>query len=252
MAQVSLEKTEGHGIVFPEAVQLESVTDNTRPTLLERLRDGSDPVAWDEFFKRYWPVVYAYARRRGSSEETAEDIVQDVLLRVFEEKEVFRYEPQRGRFRDWLRTLVRNRVAEYRRRPSERIHPGSIPLEDGPAPPDADASPDESWERAFEKTLLLALLDVVRREVHPRDYLAFELLAIHELSGKEAARITGLTRNAAYKACRRVLRRLRSLGGTYGDDGQLTREVKEALSLRPGAPVERALTPEVEKTMRSR
>ncbi|MBN1420476.1 MAG: hypothetical protein JXP34_16985 [Planctomycetes bacterium] len=37
----------------------------TRRTLLERLRDGSDRMAWEEFFARYGPLVHGFARRRA-------------------------------------------------------------------------------------------------------------------------------------------------------------------------------------------
>ena len=94
--------------------------DTTQATLLENLRDGSDPSAWEEFFARYWPLIYGSARRRGCSEHTAEEVVQEVMLKVFRHRDVFRYDPQRGRFRDWLGKLVRNQLAEHRRRPAQR------------------------------------------------------------------------------------------------------------------------------------
>ena len=97
------------------------MTDKTHSTLLGRLRDGADVLAWDEFFGRYWPMIHALARYHGCSEHTAEEVVQDVVLKVFENRDVFRYDPQRGRFRDWLAMVIRNQVAEQRRRPSERI-----------------------------------------------------------------------------------------------------------------------------------
>lgn len=229
------------------------MSERTQVTLLNRLRDGADPLAWDEFFGRYWRLIFAFARHRGCSDHTAEEVVQEVMLRVFEQKDVFRYDPQRGRFRDWLGAVVRNKVAEYRRRPSERVRGRGGDSDAGSAEPQADgARPEAAWEAAFEENLLTILLDVVRSEVNPRDYLAFELLALHELPGAEVARITGLTRNAAYKARRRVFQRLGELGQTYRDDGQLGDRVKQALRLRPGAVVERSLTTRLEKTMRSR
>ncbi len=229
------------------------MTSKTRPTLLQQLRDGTDPLAWDEFFGRYWPVIYALARARGCSEHSAEEVVQDVMLKVFRQRDLFQYDPQRGRFRDWLSTVVRNKVAELRRRPSARVRPrGGDCGSDVFEPECGDAAPDELWETAFENALLTVLLDVVRREVNPRDYLAFELLSIEQLAGTQAARITGLSRNAAYKARRRVLKRLRELGGTYERDGQLSDRIKRALESRPGAVVHRSLTASVEDSMRSR
>lgn len=224
----------------------------TRTTLLERLRDGSDLVAWQEFFDRYWSLIFTFARRRGCSEHTAEEVVQDVMLRIFEQKDLFRYDPQQGRFRSWLGRLVRNRVVDLRRKPSERVRAAGGEPQEAPAEmaSDADAA-DEDWEAAFEQALLLALLDVLRREMSPRAYLAFELVTLHGLSGAKAARHTGLTRNGVYRAKNRALTRLRELGAAYRRDGQLAEHLKEALRLRPDAQVERSVCSKIEQTMRS-
>lgn len=224
----------------------------TRPTLLQRLRDGGAVMAWEEFFQRYWRLIYAAARSRGCREHTAEEIVQDVMLTVFEERDVFRYDPARGRFRDWLRRVVSSAVAEHRRRPSERIRAPGGDEDVFPEPQTADAGPDARWEAAFEEAMLAVLLDVVRREVAPETYQAFELLAMEELSGTQVARITGLTRNAVYLARKRVLKRLKELGTTYREDGQLDDRIRRALESFPHAAVQRSMATRVQETMRSR
>jgi RNA polymerase sigma factor (sigma-70 family) len=222
----------------------------TRATLLERLRDGADVLAWDEFFARYWPTIYGFARHRGCSLHTAEEIVQDVMLKVFQNRDVYQYDPARGHFRDWLGVVVRNTVAEHRRRPANRARAvgGDGLLEQAADEPDADAA----WESAFENSLMLALLDAVRRESSARTYLAFELVHLEGLSGGEAARITGLSRNAVYKACKRVADRLAELGSPYRENGRLGERIKEAMEQRPSAAVERSLTARIQKTMCSR
>ena len=222
-------------------------------TLLKRLRDGSDPLVWDEFFGRYWTLIFGYARRRGCSDATAEDIVQDVMLKVFEQKDLFQYDPARGRFRDWLGTLVRNMVAQQRRRPSERIRAQGGDSDVKPIEPQApDPGPDAAWEAAFEETLLLVLLDVLRREMDPRAYLAFELYTLQDLPGGKVAKYTGLSRNGVYRAHKRALGRLRELGVAYRVDGRLGERIQRAIRSRPQAAVERSLSTRIEKTMRSR
>ncbi len=222
----------------------------TRATLLERLRDGADQLSWEEFFHNYWPVVFALARRRGCSDQTAEEVVQDVMLKVFQQRDFYQYDPARGRFRNWLAALVRNRVAEFRRRPSERVRARGGDSDGSRIDPTGDeAEPDTQSEAAFEQALLLVLLDVVRREVDPRTFLAFELLALGELSARDVSRITGLSRNAAYKARRRVMRRLEELGGGYRRNGRLDGRLKEALENRPPAPVERSMTGRMGRTI---
>lgn len=224
----------------------------TRATLLERLRDGGDALAWDEFFARYWPTIYGFARHRGCSEHTAEEIVQDVMLAVFQHRDVYRYDPNRGRFRDWLGTVARNKLVEHRRRPANRVRAlGGEAGVDVIERTSVDEGPDAAWETAFENNLLLTLLDAVRREVSARSYLAFELASLEGISPRDVARLAGLSRNAVYKACKRVADRLMELGAPYRDNGQLTAEMRRAMEERPPASVERSLTDRIEKTMNS-
>jgi RNA polymerase sigma factor (sigma-70 family) len=225
----------------------------TRVTLLERLRDGSDPLAWDEFFAQYWRLIYSAAQARGCSPHTAEEVVQDVLLAVFEHRDVFRYDPAKGRFRDWLCAVVRSKVAEIRRRPADRIRGvgGDGPAEIADIEAD-DGLADEAWETAFEQSLLVVLLDTIRRRMNPRTYQAFELFTLGKLSGAEVARVTGLTRNAVYQARKTVLKRLGELGQTYRDNGRLPEQIKRALESSPDAQVERSLTRRITQSMQSR
>ena len=225
----------------------------TRATLLERIRDGSDPVAWEEFFARYWRLVFFFARRRGCSQHTAEEIVQDVMTTVFQKRDVFRYDPAQGRFRDWLATVVRNQVALHRRAPAQRIRARGGDMEHESSTPraDADIAPENLWEAAFEETLMAALLDVVRRQVEPRTFQAFELTALGELSGAEVSVVTGLSKNAVYQARRAVLKRLARLGSNYRVDGRLDKKIKQALELQPDASVQRSIAGRVTDTMRS-
>lgn len=226
----------------------------TRATLLERIRNGSDPVAWEDFFARYWRLVFFFARRRGCGEHTAEEIVQDVMTTVFQKRDVFRYDPAKGRFRDWLATVVRNQVAAHRRAPAQRVR-GRGGDSEGEAVPEKAApaeSADDVWEQAFERTLLAALLDVVRRQVEPTTFQAFELTALGELSGAEVAAVTGLSRNAVYLARRTVLERLKELGLSYRDNGRLDHRIKEALEQQPDPHVQRSLAERMTATMQSR
>jgi RNA polymerase sigma factor (sigma-70 family) len=221
---------------------------HTRPSLIERLRDADDPLAWDDFFHRYWPFVFSIARQRGCTEHTAEEVVQEVMLAVFEGKAVFRHDPSRGRFRDWLGGVARNKVALRRRAPPERCRAqggnGDRLLEQEAA----GDGPDAQWEAAFDQAMLAYLLDKVRAEVHPRTYQAFEAVALGGCSGAEAARLTGLTRNAVYQARKNILRRLRQLGADFGRQGPPDEMIRAAIGSRPSAAVERSLVTRIERT----
>src|SRR4051812_21645460 len=49
--------------------------ERTRATLLERLREGQDALAWDDFVRIYWRPMFAFARKYGCCDATAEDVV---------------------------------------------------------------------------------------------------------------------------------------------------------------------------------
>jgi RNA polymerase sigma factor (sigma-70 family) len=223
---------------------------HTSASLVERLRNGADPVVWDDFFHRYWPYIFSIARQRGCTEHTAEEIVQEVMLAIFEKKAVFRHDPARGRFRDWLGGVVRNKVTLRRRSPADRCRaPGGDNVF-----PEIEASgeePDARWSVAFDEAMLAFLLDMVRAEVHPRTYQAFEAFALGGCSGAEAARLTGLTPNAVYQARKNILRRLRELGAVYDRQGPPDEMIKAAMCARPSAVVERSLVTRIERTARS-
>ncbi len=207
-------------------------------------------MAWNEFFECYWPVVFSYARHRGCSEPTAEEIVQDVMLKVFQKRDVFRYDPAAGRFRNWLHRIVNNQIAERRRRPSERIRARGGESRDTSLERAAEEpGPDAAWEEAMDRAVVAALVQVVRRQTNPRDFVAFELTVLRGRDAADVARRIGMSRNMVYKARRRVLDRLRQLAGDYADDGRLCRQVREALESLPAAAVGRSLTGRVARSM---
>jgi len=54
----------------------------TRASLILRLPDASDVVAWDEFVAIYSPLIFRLARRQGLQPTDADDLVQEVLTTV--------------------------------------------------------------------------------------------------------------------------------------------------------------------------
>src|SRR3954451_10319680 len=87
----------------------------TRASLLLRLRDPRDAEAWREFVELYTPLVYGYARKQGLQEADASDLTQDVLGAVVGGIGRLDYDPGRGAFRNWLFTVVRRKLTDWRR-----------------------------------------------------------------------------------------------------------------------------------------
>ena len=85
--------------------------------LLVRLRDG-DQGAMAEIYDRYSRIVYGVAVRVLGSTAAAEDVVQEVFLRLWRNPQAF--DANRGRLGAWLAVIARNRAIDHlRKRPLE-------------------------------------------------------------------------------------------------------------------------------------
>ncbi len=106
-----------------------SAIPDTPKTLLDDLARGEqlDEFRWRTFDELYRPVVACFlVQRFGSLAHEADDIVQDVMVRLVAILREGKYEPSRARFRTFLRVLVAN-IAIDRLRKLERFK--QIPLE---------------------------------------------------------------------------------------------------------------------------
>lgn len=84
---------------------------NTSNTLLKRVKDPSDEAAWVDFVGYYENFIYHILRRMGLNTEDCNDLVQDILLKLW--KNMTTYDAEKGRFRSWLGRVVRNAAADY-------------------------------------------------------------------------------------------------------------------------------------------
>src|SRR6476646_10266840 len=81
----------------PDAIELSAeaaVESETSATLLARLRQvPADQAAWAQFADRYGRKLYAWCRRWNLQGADAEDLTQDVLLKLAEKMQTFVYDP---------------------------------------------------------------------------------------------------------------------------------------------------------------
>lgn len=185
----------------------------TRQSLLSRLRDVQDQDGWSEFFDRYWRLIYNVACKSGLSDVEAQEVVQSTFIYLSRRMPKFRYEPQRGSFKSWLRTVTRSRISMYRRREKADEKWIREPLngdaeEDGPAieqiaDPAADAL-DEVWQREWEQNLLDAAYRHVRAKVSSQQLLIFRLATKGDLALTQVAKKLGVSLAQVYLARHRV------------------------------------------------
>ncbi len=88
----------------------------TSSRLLDRLRHSSDRQAWQGFFDTYWILLYNFARKVGLDAHAAEDVVADTVTIVAQEIAEFDYDRNKGKFRSWLFTIVRNQSMTHLRK----------------------------------------------------------------------------------------------------------------------------------------
>src|SRR5215469_1338509 len=85
----------------------------TSVTLLVRLRqDPTDQAAWGVFVERYGRHIYRWCRQWKLQDADAEDVTQDILVKLAQKLRDFAYDPSRS-FRGWLKTLAHHAWRDF-------------------------------------------------------------------------------------------------------------------------------------------
>jgi RNA polymerase sigma factor (sigma-70 family) len=187
----------------------ESSAARTSPSLLGRLRQGAAAQeAWAEFVRRYGRQIYAWCRRFRLPEADAEEVTQNVLIKLAEKMRDFTYDPARS-FRAYLKTLTRYAWCDFledRKRPDA----GSGDSEVQQALLSLEARDDlvRQLHEEFDQELLEEATTRVRERVEPHTWEAFRLTALERLSGAEVAERLGLKVATVFKAKSKVQKML--------------------------------------------
>lgn len=186
----------------------------TRNSLLQRLPDKADVDAWDQFVSIYQPLVFRLARSHGFQDADANDIVQEVMIAVSKAIHRWDQDPSKGRFRDWLNKIARNLMINFLTR---RKH---MPLGQGGSdlvrllnervdPNTEESESSREFDLEYRREVYLIAARLVRSDVRPTTWEAFQRTSIEGMSSKEAANCLGMTEGAIVVARCRVLARLR-------------------------------------------
>jgi RNA polymerase sigma-70 factor (ECF subfamily) len=181
---------------------------STRPSLLLRLRDPADQASWGTFVDTYAPLVYRYARRRGLQDADCADVTQDVMVEAARCLGSFEYQPERGRFRNWLGTLTRRKLARFFRKSSRGGSAKGGADSDEPFAEMAE-QPDAAWNDEFNAQVLNVALERIRPEFEDFTWRAFQRVWRDSLPAVEAATELKLPLMTVYSAKSRILKRLR-------------------------------------------
>ncbi len=177
----------------------------THVTLLARLSGGSDDAAWREFCDRYEELIRSFARRRGLSAADCDDVLQDVMLALTKSMPGFRYDPAKGKFRSYLKTVTLHALL---RRTRQKGAGSPLQIGDGSVSRAVEDETEEVWETEWRQYHLRMAMKTIRTEFNAADREAFERYAV---AGEDAAAVAtslSLSVDQVYQAKSRVLRRL--------------------------------------------
>jgi RNA polymerase sigma-70 factor (ECF subfamily) len=148
--------------------------------IIERCLNG-DQAAWEQIVRLYRRKVFNVAYKFVGSHDQAEDLTQDVFLKLFKSLDTF---DRRANFQTWLISVSRNLcIDHYRavRKERETINRDVDPADHPPISPDMRA--DTRLERRDRVTLLRRALE----KLAPTLRTAVMLRDIQELTYQEIA-----------------------------------------------------------------
>ncbi len=184
--------------------------DATDEMLMVRYQRG-DGEAFAELVRRYQTPMYNFALRQLRQPSAAEDVTQEVFLRVVQNASEFKHE---ARFSTWLYAIGRNLCVDLLRKLAHRRHPS---LEQpgsglGGARPLGESLPDPHPRASVERVAVSAeVADSILRavdELPEEQREVFLLREIARLPFKEIAEVTGAGENTVKSRMRYALDRL--------------------------------------------
>lgn len=169
----------------------------TDDELMGRVRDG-EPGVLAEVFERHHARLYAFLSRLTGSRLAAEDLVQEVFVRMLAYRASYR---SGGSFAVWMYRIARNVHKDHRSRVDEFF------IDDIVEPASDEPSPLDHAARMQESALLaeaLAQLSDEQREV-------LILVRFEGLRFAEIGELLGCSEGAAKVRAHRALARLREI-----------------------------------------
>jgi RNA polymerase sigma factor (sigma-70 family) len=183
----------------------------TRQSLLSRLKDWNDQESWKVFFDTYWRLIYGAALKAGLNDAEAQDVVQDTVISVLKSMPGFEYDTEKGSFKGWLLRLTSWRIADQARKRQKGIEE---------QPRDSDTSTktealerladpvgiglEATWDEEWEKNLLAAAVDRVKKKVDPKQYQIFDLYVLKQWPVTKVARTLKVNPGRVYLIKHRI------------------------------------------------
>ncbi|HYV34544.1 MAG TPA: sigma-70 family RNA polymerase sigma factor [Gemmataceae bacterium] len=170
-------------------------------------KDGQSEEGWKAFHARYHEVILTWCLRRELSSAVAEDLTQEIWLKLL--KEIRKYDPAKGRLRSWLKAVVNNTLTDYWRRQRDKPERGGVGgtafLEQvgGVVSPEAADELSMAIETRANSSAD-EVLARVRSRLHEKTWQAFYLTLVEQRPAKDVAEELGISVASVYKDTYRV------------------------------------------------
>ena len=193
---------------------------DTPKTLLRKIAEyanGDDAAEWARFVELYAPVIRQFVSlREDVGAADADDIVQEIFVRLVDVLRAGTYRPEKGRFRAYLGAMVRRLLIDRHRRALARGAGDTISVDDVELlseTPDAAAYVDmhlmmARHAAAVEHVLARTMLDA-------RTVAAYREYVLEERPADEVAAAHGLTLNALRQIKFRINRMIAAVEAAY-------------------------------------
>lgn len=167
--------------------------------LVERAR-GADPDAWEALYRRAYPRLFAYARRRVTTETQAEDVVSETMIRAMDRVSDFVWTG--AGIDGWLFGITRNVVYE-----SYRDSSRSTPMDPATVPESHELTPGplDGIVQHEERELVMEAFG----RLATSDQELLEMRVVSGLDSEQVASMTGRRPGAVRTAQSRALAKLR-------------------------------------------
>jgi RNA polymerase sigma-70 factor (ECF subfamily) len=166
--------------------------------------------AWEKLVSLYGPLVYRWCRRWGLQADGAENVGQEVFVRLASQVAELGRDRGGETFRSWLYGITRRCYIDHvrQRAAASGGNEAQDRLQHAAAAP-AAYEDDAALAGQDDALLYRQLVEFIRNEFSDRDWAAFYRVVIDGLTPAEAAAELRVSVHVVYLAKSRVLRRVR-------------------------------------------
>ncbi|HLK68816.1 MAG TPA: sigma-70 family RNA polymerase sigma factor [Bryobacteraceae bacterium] len=160
---------------------------STQASLLERAAGGLSGDALDQVIALYWKPVYRYIRLKFRKDnEDAKDLTQGFFAAALQRDFLARFDPAKASFRTYVRMAVERFTANQHASATRQKRGGDITFEPVEEQSASSESPEEVFEREWQRQLFSLALDDLRAHCERSGkQFQFQIFEAYDLSNSE-------------------------------------------------------------------